>query len=152
MRLLLINMSFFAKTSVTLDVKNDLVHLSGTTMLVRWKCNNKYMSSFLVLPRVRNTTFPPSLQVMTPIVVDATCATANGTIHTTPALRRNKALLVILHQSTKLKCFSRRTIQMSGSKISASCFMKQQKQTKNDATSHRRLTNIHDPSKTQSNW
>ena len=92
--IILIGMSFFEKYAVTLDKKNLLVHLSGISMQVRWKSDNKCSNSFIELQTTQKTVMQPFQQLMVPVKGEAPHALSDSAVEATPGFDRKEALLV----------------------------------------------------------
>ena len=94
MGMVLMGMSFFENYSVTLDVKNHLVHLPDISMQVRKKSNNNCLNKFIELQTTEKTVIPPFHQVMVPVRGEATYAPTKDAVEATPAFEGKAAILV----------------------------------------------------------
>ena len=92
----LIGMSFFEKYSVTLDIKNHLVHFPNHMMSVqvRQQTNRKFKTGLIDLCSSQRTVIPPLHQVMIQVHSDADISRTTGTVEGTPAFMRKTCLLV----------------------------------------------------------
>ena len=92
----LIGMSCFEKYSVTLYIKNHLVHFPNHMMSVqvRQQTNRKFKTGLIDLCSSQRTVIPPLHQVMIQVHSDADISRTTGTVEGTPAFMRKTCLLV----------------------------------------------------------
>ena len=82
-------MSYFKQNSVTLDLRNLLIHFPDVSLQLR-KANRNYNCDMLELRAV----LPPNQQVVVEVWTNAEMETTTGTAEAPPAITGEEALLV----------------------------------------------------------
>ena len=92
MRHILIGMSLFKQNSVTLAIRNHLIHFSDVSLQLH-KANGKISCNMCELRAAQKIVLLPQQQIIVPVCTNSEIGTTAGNAETTSTLTRKKALL-----------------------------------------------------------